>query len=95
MQLEQFDDPKCTELKEHQQHGHKKHKVIVEVNGKGHEIEVGVYLVSEFKRLVRVEAAKELDEIVGGEFVRLDDNATISIKGCEQFVGHVRRGGSS
>jgi hypothetical protein len=33
--------------------------------------------------------------VVCGEFVPLDDNAHIHIKGHEVFVSHVRSGGSS
>jgi hypothetical protein len=55
----------------------------------------GSYVVSEFKKLVSVPPAKELDEVVHGELKPLDDNQTIHIKGGEVFVSHARQGGSS
>jgi hypothetical protein len=71
------------------------HKVVVFVNREPHKVKPGSYLVSEFKRLVHVDPAKELEEVVDGQMVKLDDNATITIKGGEQFFAHARRGGSS
>jgi len=90
--IENVKHPEGAILQEPEKH---KHKVVVTVDKKEHHVEPGVYLVSEFKRTVHVDAAKELDEVVNGEFVPLDDNAKITIKGGEHFVSHVRRGGSS
>jgi hypothetical protein len=67
----------------------------VTVDGHLHEVPRGEYVVSEFKKLVGVDAARELDEVVHGELKPLDDNARIEIKGGEVFVSHVRTGGSS
>jgi hypothetical protein len=69
--------------------------VPVTVDGVKHEVHRGDYVVSEFKKLVGVDAARELDEVVNGELKPLDDNARIVIKGGEIFVSHVRTGGSS
>jgi hypothetical protein len=80
------------DVREHEKH---KHKVTVSVDGKERKLEPGTYVVSEFKREVHVDAEKELEEIVHGELKPLDDAATITIKGGEVFVSHVRRGGSS
>lgn len=55
----------------------------------------GSYTVAEFKEVVGVDPAKELDEVIGGEFKLLDDAARIVIKGGEIFVSHVRTGASS
>jgi hypothetical protein len=55
----------------------------------------GSYIVAEFKQVVGVDPAKELDEVIGGEFKPLDDAARIVIKGGEIFVSHVRTGASS
>lgn len=71
------------------------HEVKVTVDGQVHEVRRGEYVVAEFKRLVGVDAARELDEVVHGELKPLDDNAHIHIKGGEVFVSHVRTGGSS
>lgn len=69
--------------------------VAVTVDGVKHEVRKGDYVVSEFKKLVGVDAARELDEVVHGELKPLDDSAHIDIKGGEIFVSHVRTGGSS
>ena len=70
-------------------------EVAVIVDGKEQKVPKGTYLVSQFKALVGVVAAKELDEVVHGQLKPLDDNAEITIKGGEKFVSHVRTGGSS
>ncbi len=74
---------------------HAAQRVRVTVDSKRHEVRPGEYVVSAFKKLVRVEASRELDQVVDGRFVPLDNNATINIKGGEVFVSHVPQGGSS
>jgi hypothetical protein len=76
-------------------HHHHEHDVAVTVDGVKHEVHKGEYVVSHFKKLVGVDAARELDEVIHGELKPLDDNARIHIKGGEIFVSHVRTGGSS
>lgn len=71
------------------------HEVAVIVDGVEHKVPKGTYIVSQFKTLVGVDAARELDEVVHGQLKPLDDNAEITIKGGEKFVSHVRTGGSS
>ena len=71
------------------------HEVTVIVDGVKKEVPKGTYLVSQFKALVGVDPVKELDEVVHGQLKPLDDNSEITIKGHEQFVSHVRSGGSS
>jgi hypothetical protein len=80
------------DVREHEDH---KQRVTVIVDRKEHKVEPGTYVVSEFKRVVHVDPEKELEEIVHGELKPLDDGASITIKGGEVFVSHVRRGGSS
>lgn len=70
-------------------------QVTVAVDGKEIKVQAGTYTVSDFKRLVGVDASKELDEIIHGEFKPLDDNAKITIEKHEKFVSHVRTGSSS
>ena len=70
-------------------------EVTVTVDGKPHEVHRGSYVVSEFKKLIGVDASRELDEVIHGELKPLQDNAHIVIKGGEVFVSHVRTGGSS
>jgi hypothetical protein len=65
------------------------------VDGKPVRVLEGNYVVSEFKRLVGVDAARELDEVVHGELRPLNDNQVIHIKGGEVFISHARSGGSS
>ncbi len=74
---------------------HHKQEVTVTVDGKPHKLPEGTYVVSEFKKLVGVDASKELDEVVHGELKPLDDNQHIHLKGGEVFISHVRQGGSS
>lgn len=76
-------------------HPYPGHNVPVTVDGVKHEVPRGDYVVSDFKKLVGVDAARELDEVANGELKPLDDNARIVIKGGEVFVSHVRTGGSS
>jgi hypothetical protein len=78
-----------------QKQEHPPKKVRVTVDGKSHEVRPGEYVVSEFKREVRVEASMELDQVIDGKFIPLDNNTTIDIKGHEVFVSHVPQGGSS
>jgi hypothetical protein len=58
-------------------------------------VEAGEYIVSAFKELVGVAADRELDILKGGALHPLEDNAKITIDGCEVFVSHARTGGSS
>jgi hypothetical protein len=69
--------------------------VTVTVDGVEKRVLEGTYVVSNFKKLVGVDASRELDEVVHGEFKPLDDNASITIEEHEKFVSHVRTGSSS
>jgi len=78
------------------EHGHHhKKEVVVTVDGKSHHVPEGTYVVSDFKKLVGVDTAKELDEVVHGELKPLDDSQKIHIKGGEVFISHARQGGSA
>jgi hypothetical protein len=70
-------------------------QVPITVDGREIKVPAGTYMVSVFKSLVGVDATKELDEIIHGEFKPLDDNANITIEKHETFVSHVRTGRSS
>jgi hypothetical protein len=83
------------EKREHPEHPETGRDVAVTVDGTSHTVHRGSYVVSEFKRLVGVDPAKELEQVIHGEFKPLDDSAHIVIKGGEVFVSHVRTGGSS
>lgn len=69
--------------------------IAVTVDGVEKEVPRGTYIVSAFKQLVGVDASRELDQVVRGEFKPLDDNGTIEIEHHEKFVSHVRTGSSS
>lgn len=69
--------------------------VTVTVDNIAKTIHRGHYTVDEFKQAVGVEAAKELDEIIGGDITPLDDTGKLVIKGGEVFISHARTGGSS
>lgn len=71
------------------------HEVEVLVDGTKHQVRAGKYVVHEFKSKVGVPAAKELDQVIGGQITPLDDNAHITIVGHEVFVSHERTGASS
>jgi hypothetical protein len=74
---------------------HKPELVTVTVDGMEKRVPRGTYIVSTFKQLVGVDASRELDEVVHGEFRPLDDNASVTIEHHEKFVSHVRTGSSS
>lgn len=77
------------------QASHGKELVTVSVDGVEKRVPKGTYVVSAFKELVGVDASRELDEVVHGEFKPLNDNASITIEHHEKFVSHVRTGSSS
>ncbi|HTK31245.1 MAG TPA: hypothetical protein VL332_04730 [Candidatus Saccharimonadaceae bacterium] len=81
--------------KEAEKIDHPQKKVQVTVDGKPREVRPGTYVVSEFKKEVRVDPSLELDQVIDGQFIPLDNNASIEIKGKEVFVSHVPQGGSS
>jgi uncharacterized protein YabE (DUF348 family) len=84
-----------TQQEDNSRHGGRSEQVTVTVDGKELKVDAGTYTVSDFKRLVGVDASRELDEILHGEFKPLDDNSKITIEKHEKFVSHVRTGSSS
>lgn len=78
-------------------HDDKEHGNIVSVTVDGVEklVRRGNYVVSEFKATVGVDAALALDEVIGGQFKELSDDAKLKIKGGEVFISHARSGASS
>lgn len=69
--------------------------VQITLDSTTHQIKSGVYQVSELKHILSVPSDYELDLVVNGLFQPLVDSSSITIVGCEVFVSHVRRGGSS
>jgi hypothetical protein len=69
--------------------------VTVTVDGHNKSVHRGAILVSAFKQEVGVDASKDLDEIIHGEIVPLQDTGKLVLKGGEVFISHARTGGSS
>ena len=69
--------------------------VKIHVNGIEKEISRGKHTVAEIKKIGGVPISHELEELIDGKLTPLDDNASVLIKGCEQFFSHVRDGSSS
>lgn len=72
-----------------------KHIVTIRVNDKPFKINRGNRTVSEIKSVGEVPQSHELEELIDGKLTPLGDNATVKIKGGEQFFSHVRDGSSS
>ena len=70
-------------------------KVTIRVNGKDMLVASGSFIVSEFKKLIGVDAAQDLDQVIEGHFENLKDNERIEPKDGEIFCSHGRGGGSS
>jgi Multiubiquitin len=71
------------------------HLVTIHINNVEKKISRGKHSVAEIKKIGDVPPAHELEELTDGKLDPLDDNATVLIKGCEQFFSHVRDGSSS
>ena len=72
-----------------------KHLAHIQIDGKNLEISKGKHTVAQLKKLGGVADAYVLLEEVDGRLVPLDDNATLTIKGCEVFESMPQSGGSS
>jgi hypothetical protein len=71
------------------------HKVPVTIDNRTVEIQAREWAVSQLKIALGVDPSRDLEQVVDGKLVPLDDNAKIHIRGHEVFVGHVHGGGSS
>jgi len=71
------------------------HKVNVTLNGEKKKINTGTYIVNDLKVLLGVPSDYELDIVDAGQLTPLPDNDEITICGHEEFVSHVKCGGSS
>ena len=80
---------------EHFYHRKKHEKVLIFIDDKRYEVERGIYIVTQLKDIGKVPQAYELKELIDGRLVPLDDNAQVTIKGCEVFFGTPRSGKSS
>ena len=75
-------------------HGEEK-LVTIHVNNIERKISRGKHLVSEIKKVGEVPLSHELEEVIAGKLIPLDDDSAILIKGFEVFYSHVRDGSSS
>lgn len=69
--------------------------VQIELNSTPVSIHRGNYTVPDLRVALGIEADKELDQFINGDFVPLNDDSRIVIKGGEVFISHVRGGASS
>lgn len=79
---------------ESKEHGHE-HKVPVTIDNRIVEIQAREWVVSQLKIALGVDPSRDLEQVVDGKLVPLDDNARIHIHGHEVFISHVHGGGSS
>ena len=70
-------------------------KVTIRVNGKDMLVAIGECFVSEFKKLICVDTAHDLDQVIGGQFKPLKADDRIEPKDRDIFCSHGRGGGSS
>ncbi|HNA87471.1 MAG TPA: hypothetical protein PLB04_17990 [Nitrospira sp.] len=89
----QQDTPKT----EHQeQHSNNKPRLVeVKIDGNPREIAADTYQVPVLKNLLGVPLDYELELVKGGKFHPLADGDTYKVHGHEEFLSHVRCGGSS
>jgi hypothetical protein len=69
--------------------------VGIEINDVSYKVKRGKYTVAEIKKIGNLPLEYELEEVIQGKLTPLKDDATVLIKGCEIFFGHVRDGSSS
>lgn len=70
-------------------------EVPITIDGKEKFIHRGRQTVANIKELGGVAAAMELEEIVDGKLTPLADDGSVTMKGGETFVSHVRDSKSS
>lgn len=69
--------------------------VTININEVKYSVKRGKYKVSEIKKIGGLPQTYVLEELINGKLTPLADDATVLIKGCETFFGHVRDGSSS
>jgi hypothetical protein len=80
----------------HEQHPAIKPRLVeVKIDGDPREIAAETYQVSVLKNLLGVPLDYELELVKGGKFHPLVDGDTYKVHGHEEFLSHVRCGGSS
>ena len=69
--------------------------VTITINSEEHDIHRGRQTVVAIKQLGGVPLADDLDQLIDGQLVHLPDDGSVTIKGEEIFVSHVKDGGAS
>ena len=69
--------------------------VSITIDNKIYKVDRGRISVAELKQLGGIPGAYELEEIIDGKLVPLNDDQHVEIKGGEHFVSHPRAGASS
>jgi hypothetical protein len=70
-------------------------EVTITIDGKEKQIHRGRQTVAKIKEVGGVAAAMELEQIIDGKLTPLPDDGSVTIKGEETFVSHVRDSKSS
>lgn len=76
-------------------HPHPGPDVTITIDNKSFVVHRGNHSVAELKQLAGIPQAYELEEIIDGKLVPLNDDQNAVIKGGERFVSHPRAGASS
>lgn len=69
--------------------------VTIVIDKKPFDIDSGNYSGTELKTIGNVPLEYELEQIVKGQFIPMEDNKTVIIKGEEEFISHPKDGQSS
>lgn len=69
--------------------------VQIELNSTPVSIHRGNYTVPDLRVVLGIAADKALDQFINGDFIPLNDDSKIVIKGGEVFISHVLGGASS
>lgn len=69
------------------------HLVTVTIDGHTKDIQSKEWHVPQLKEALGVDASRDLEQVVDGQMVPINDK--IHIKGGETFISHVHGGGSS
>jgi hypothetical protein len=69
--------------------------VTITVNNQPVTIHRGRRTVEEIKQKAGVPLAEDLEQVVDGKLTHLDDSGSVTLKGGEVFLSHVKDSGSS
>jgi hypothetical protein len=79
-----------------EQHPEQKFRLVdVKIDDNLVQIDADTYQVPQLKTLLGVPVDYELELVKGGKFHPLSDGDTYKVHGHEEFISHVRCGGSS